>query len=177
MQTSNLNFSFEMKTLNRQGICAGYASVFNNVDDNGDIVCPGAFSRSINAHNNGIREIKVLWQHKMDEPIGKVLLMHENERGLFVVFELSLSTIRGKEAYDLLKDNVINGLSIGFRLDKYDISQKQKARLIKEVRLLEISLVTIPANSEARITDIKTIQDNLGDVTSVIRRARKVISS
>jgi Escherichia/Staphylococcus phage prohead protease len=131
---------------------SGYASTFGNVDEGGDVVLRGAFRNSL-----ARRVPRLLWQHDMHEPIGKVLGLTEDDRGLHGEFKLSRTT-RGHDAYQLLKDGAIDSMSIGYIPDDQEFDDAHGVRKLKSVDLLEISLVSIPMNEEARITAVKAAQ-------------------
>ena len=136
------------------GTFEGYASVFGNIDEQGDIVDKGAFAKTI--QENG--KVPLIWQHKPQEPIGVALSLIEDSRGLKMQGQLNLDVMRGKEAYSLLKQGAIRGLSIG-----YDVVKKTAdngVRRLKEVRLWEISLVTFPANTQAVVVSVKEDSDD-----------------
>jgi HK97 family phage prohead protease len=152
-ERKQLSCALEIKTLDTQGFFSGYASVFNVVDNQKDIMLRGAFSQSI---HKGMSKVKFLWQHQQDEPIGSVQLLKEDDYGLFVQGVLLLDVARGQEAYSLLKAGAINGLSIGYSPVRYQIDPETGVRMLAEVDLWEISLVTFPANNEAVIRAIKS---------------------
>ena len=127
---------------------SGYASTFLNIDEGGDVVMPGAFKASL-----GRRRPKLLWQHDIAEPLGRVMGLREDERGLFGEFKIS-RTSRGHDAYQLLKDGAIDSMSIGYIPEDQEFSDSG-VRQLKAVELLEISVVSIPMNEEALITAVK----------------------
>jgi len=127
---------------------SGYASTFLNIDEGGDVVMPGAFKASL-----GRRRPKLLWQHDIAEPLGRVLGLREDDRGLFGEFKIS-KTARGHDAYQLLKDGAIDSMSIGYIPEDQEFSDSG-IRQLKAVDLLEISVVSIPMNEEALITLVK----------------------
>lgn len=144
------------------GVFTGYASIFGNVDSHGDAVMPGAFRKSLSERGN---VVPLLWQHDQAEPVGVIELV-EDSKGLRVVRgEINLETARGREAYALLKQGAIKGLSIGFQTIKDGWSGK--VRQLKELKLMEVSLVTFPANELATVTAVKN-----GDDTHRIRMAQ-----
>jgi HK97 family phage prohead protease len=136
------------------GVFTGYASIFGNVDSHGDAVMPGAFRKSLSERGN---VVPLLWQHDQAEPVGVIELV-EDSKGLRVVRgEINLETARGREAYALLKQGAIKGLSIGFQTLKDGWSGK--VRQLKELKLMEVSLVTFPANELATVTAVKNEDD------------------
>lgn len=134
----------------------GFASTFGNLDLVDDIVMPGAFRESIEKQFPVI-----LWQHNPHEPIGVPLELRENEQGLFLKAKLPKndSFVSGRVAPQL-RIGSIKAMSIGFRvLDEEFDEDNPRIRRIKKVHLAEISLVTFPANPQAAITSVKTIDD------------------
>lgn len=148
-----MNIEYKSVELNsssrKSNIINGYASVFNNVDTQNDIILPGAFVSSVIAHLAG-KTIPLLWQHKQDVPIGKIESMYEDDVGLYIKGIIAEDISSGKEAMSLVEADIISGLSIGFipLLWSYD---ENEVRRLEEIDLLEISLVTFPANELAKI--------------------------
>lgn len=151
-ERKRLAFFLEVKSLNSAGRFAGYASVFDVVDNQKDIILRGAFTETLKGR---VGDIKMLWQHQQDEPIGIFEHMFEDKNGLYVEGRLLLDIARAKEAYALLKERVIGGLSIGYSPIKYRLNEKTGVRMLSAVELWEISLVTFPANESAKITVVK----------------------
>lgn len=141
------------ETDNRIGHFEGYASVFNVVDRGNDLILPGAFKQSL--ADRGANGIKFLWQHDPKEPVGILDEIYEDAKGLYVRGRLILDVERAREAYQLLLAGALDGLSIGF----HTLKSKQRAdgvRLLAQVDLWEISLVTFPMNQLARVSFFKT---------------------
>lgn len=140
------------ETDNKTGHFEGYASIFNVVDRGNDLILPGAFKRSL--HERGKKGIKFLWQHDPKEPVGILDEIYEDARGLYVRGRLILDVERAREACQLLSAGALDGLSIGF----HTLKSKQRSdgvRLLEQVDLWEISLVTFPMNEQARISSFK----------------------
>jgi len=133
----------------KAGIVKGYASVFNNVDSDNDIIKSGAYKKTI--AENGKR-VKYLYQHDMDKPIGKMVNLEEDEKGL--VFEAEIAkTQLGMDVIELIKAGVITENSVGILpIQKEMINGKRE---ITEVKLYEVSAVTLAANDQAMILDVK----------------------
>lgn len=135
------------------GVFEGYASLFDVMDSSGDIVAPGAFAASL--RKRGAAGVKMLWQHRPDEPIGVWTQIVENARGLEVTGRLDLSVARAREALSLIRKGALDGLSIGFRTLRASSDRTSGARRLLEVELWEISIVTFPALAQARIGAVK----------------------
>ena len=138
------------------GIVKGYGSVFGNVDSDKDIIEKGAYRRTIK--NNGSR-VKYLYQHDITKPIGKMQELYEDEKGLVFVAEVPKTTF-GNEVLELMKYGVIDENSVGIMPVKKDFGE-DGIRVIKEAKLYEISAVTIAANDEAKILEVKGEYDNI----------------
>jgi HK97 family phage prohead protease len=151
------------------GKFSGYASIFGNKDLGNDIVEKGAFASSL--RKKSPKQIKMLFMHKTDEPIGVYEKMEEDEKGLRVEGKLALGTQRGKEVYELMKMGAIDGLSIGYRVDAkgYNYDDDGKKRRLKNVDLMEISAVTFPMNPKARIRKVKGAECTIREWEEILR--------
>ena len=159
----------------------GYASVFNNTDLGNDVIKTGAFTKSL--RKRGVKGVKLLYQHKTDMPIGVFEEIKEDDHGLMVKGKLALKTQAGQEAYELLKMGALDGMSIGFRANPDEVSYDKRTnkRMIGEVDLMEISLVTFPMNPQAKVRSVKgedvTIREwenGMRDAFSLSRSEAKV---
>lgn len=147
-----LTCELEIKSITEEGRFAGYASVFGVTDNQRDVILPGAFSKSL---QQPARDVRLLWQHRMDEPIGRFEQIFEDAKGLYVEGRLLLGVARAKEAYELLRSGALGGLSIGYKPINYEFDEINGTRRLSEVELFEISLVTFPANEAAQVTVVK----------------------
>ncbi|MBU6476149.1 MAG: HK97 family phage prohead protease [Alphaproteobacteria bacterium] len=156
MTHDKFDAGFEVKFLAETGLFEGYASVFGVVDQVNDRIAPGAFRESLAAWAERKNFPPLLWQHEASAPIGAWREMREDGHGLFVKGDLFTRDIpRAQEAYKLLKENVVTGLSIGYRAQESHIERKSGVRVLTKVDLVEVSLVTFPANAAARVTGVK----------------------
>lgn len=173
MERKSLDCKFEVKALGEDGVFSGYGSVFGVKDSYGDIVVPGAFSESLAAHRKAGTMPALLWQHDSDEPIGAYIEMYEDNVGLFVKGQLALKTEGGNDAYELLKLKAISGLSIGYVTEEEETDRVAGVTKLTKLSLWEVSLVTFPANTSARVSAVKSIESmkNLGDAESRLRDA------
>ena len=153
---------------------SGYGAVFGNLDSYDDIIEKGAFSKTLSEiKSNGVWPAMLLqhgggWLSSAQDrtPVGIWTDMKEDEHGLYVEGKLA-DTDRGRELYTLMKMQprpAINGLSIGFRLNDSveEVRDKKQVRIIKSVDLVEVSIVSFPANDKARVQNVKselTIRD------------------
>ncbi len=147
-------------TPGREGVIEGYASVFERLDGGHDIVLPGAFARTLAERPPS--SIKLLWQHDPKQPVGIVEELREDARGLHVRARLLPELKRGREALALIEAGALDGLSIGYRTVKARHDASSGARLIEEIDLWEISLVTFPMQPAARIRALKAATPHQG---------------
>ena len=122
----------------------GYAAIYNYADKQGDIILPGAFGKI------DMPKIKLLWQHDHNAPIGGITEIKDDRYGLYIKAIITQETTLGKEVIALTKQKIVNGLSIGYECCKayYD---NNNIRHLEQINLLEISIVTFPANEFAII--------------------------
>tara|TARA_R110001583_G_scaffold49594_2_gene155279 strand:+ start:7746 stop:8405 length:660 start_codon:yes stop_codon:yes gene_type:complete len=167
----NANLPCEFKEIDQDddGSFEGYASVFNNKDLGNDVIRRGAFLESISERSP--KGVKLLYQHKSDEPIGVIDSLEEDSKGLKIKGRLAMGTQKGKEVFELMKMGALDSMSIGYRLkpDGYKYDPKEKRRIIKSVDLMEISLVTFPMNPKAKVTKVKLAEMNPTEIEKYLR--------
>jgi HK97 family phage prohead protease len=153
--TKHFDSAFQLKALEDDGTFSGYGAVFGNVDKVMDVIKKGAFKRTLREHKAAGSRPKLLWQHDTRQPIGAFDAVKEDDTGLYVEGRLALKTRQGGEAYELLKMEAINGLSIGYWPVEWKWDDKEGVRTLLDVDLFEISLVTFPANPAAAVAAVK----------------------
>ncbi|MGR3371157.1 HK97 family phage prohead protease [Pseudooceanicola nanhaiensis] len=131
-------------------VIEGYASLFGAADQGGDVVQAGAYAGSLAALAREGRRAKMLWQHDPAQPIGVWDEIREDGRGLHVKGRVLESVAKGREAVALLQAGAIDGLSIGYRT-KRAVKDDGGRRLLTELELWEVSLVTFPMLPSARV--------------------------
>lgn len=174
----------DVRAIGDDGVVAGYASIFGNLDSGGDSVQPGAFARSLAARPAA--QVRMLWQHDPDEPIGVWEHIAEDARGLFVRGRILGDVARGRDVLSLLRAGAIDGLSIGFKTIRARAGDRPGVRMLLEVDLWEISIVTFPMNEAARIAGVKyappdgaenflSEEQELRELVQAIRQASKAM--
>jgi uncharacterized protein len=148
----------------------GLGAVYGNVDLGGDVIDPGAFSRTLSAG----KSFPVLWQHDPSNPIGHCKITDTRE-GLQVAGTLMLTDPTAQKAYTFMRAGVVKGLSIGY--DTIQSTYDGDIRHLTELRLWEISCVTFPMNQSAQVSAVKAIsEDERADHLKAINQHRKAIA-
>ena len=155
----------------------GYASYFGKGDQGGDVVAQGAYAKSLARLKREGRQVKLLWQHDPAQPIGIWDEVREDARGLYVKGRLLDSIEKGREAAALIGAGAIDGLSIGYRTVRATKNDKGQ-RLLTELELWEVSLVTFPMLPSARIGAKGESPDaaEMRELAAALRGARRELA-
>jgi len=139
--------------MNARSIC-GYASLFAKPDLAGDEILAGAFGRSISRRSDSLT---MLYQHDATRPIGIWTKLQETKRGLWVEGVLADDVQLAHEVSALIRQNVLSGLSIGYRPIKAKPGRGAIRRHLHEIDLVEISIVTFPMQPLAKLYDVPAL--------------------
>lgn len=131
---------------------SGYVSRFDEPDRSGDIVRKRAFIGTQ-------ADVPLLWQHDPSRPIGRVLSLVEDERGLRMVAGVSPGCRDGLDALALLRSGAVDGLSIGYRVREARPRPGGGRELLK-MELIECSVVTLPMHPHARVARVELEQES-----------------
>lgn len=161
-----------------EGIFSGYAAVFGNVDSGGDVIEPGAFTKTI---AEGWERVRILALHNdCWLPVGRPLELREDSTGLYIKAKIS-DTSMGRDIKVLLKDGVLSELSIGYDPVVFDYDKDTGIRHLREVKLWEVSVVTWAMNDQATVTDYKQATETadraqaiVDEVSSELKAGRKI---
>lgn len=151
----NLNIELKSVQEGKNLFIEGYAAVFGNLDSYRDIIQLGAFAKTITGSNG--KRIRFCYQHDFDKVIGKIVELREDTNGLYFKAKISNTTL-GKDVAELVMDEALNEISIGYRTMLSEYNEVTDERKLMEVELYEISIVTRAANEEATIqsTEVKS---------------------
>ena len=153
----------------------GYGSVFGVQDSYSEVVAPGAFLESIKDITAKGRKLPMLWQHRSSEPIGVWNVMKEDKRGLYLEGTILKGVQVAEEARIRAEAGAVTGLSIGYYVRDSSRDEKTGVVTLKRVDLVETSLVTFPANDDARVDAVKFMlsEGSLPDVKGFERFLRR----
>jgi uncharacterized protein len=132
----------------------GYGSIFGNVDLGYDVVVKGAFKNTLKEHQSNGTMPLMFWMHQPDQVPGVWTHMEEDSKGLFVAGEL-VETSLGKDVNILLEKKAVRGMSIGYQTIDSDYKD-DGVRLLKQVKLHEVSIVSMAMNPLAQVESLKT---------------------
>lgn len=145
----------QIKDAKVDGTFTGYAAVFNNVDLGNDVILPGAFT-SVKTTRDG--QVRIAMNHDLKKLAGKATFS-QDDHGLRVEGQLTLGVGYVRDAYELMKAGVLDGLSVGFDIPPGGATWEERdndyVRIIKEAELWEFSLVPFGMNPEALIETVK----------------------
>lgn len=161
-------------TVTDGSVIEGYASRFGQCDQGNDVVAPGAYGACLSHLASAGRVVKMLWQHDPAQPIGIWDEVREDATGLYVKGRLLDSVARGREAAALVAAGAIDGLSIGYRT-KAATKDTQGHRVLTELELWEVSLVTFPMLPSARVAakGETPVEADLREMARLIDAARR----
>ena len=172
---STKNFSHDKINVDLDSrIISGYASAFNSVDSDGDVIVKGAFSKTL--QENGVESLNPrifhLYQHNISQVLGRPTILKEDDYGLY--FETKIAkTALGDDVLNLYKEGVLNEHSIGFKTIKS--VNRGNYREIQEVKLFEFSSVTFGANANTPFLGFKSQFERPEDITNQFDKVEKML--
>ncbi len=163
-ELKRMALSFDLKADGDGGKFTGYGAVFGNVDHGGDLIRQGAFADTIQAWKSKGKWPKLLWQHDTHKPIGVWTDMREDDHGLLVEGKFTKGVQQADEAYALLKDGALDGLSIGYRTVEAEYDNDLGIRSLEKLDLHEVSIVTVPMNEAAGVSAVKSLTEAIDEL-------------
>jgi len=159
----------DVKEVNKKGEFTGYAAIFNEEDRGSDIIEPGAFKESLQARPAD--QVKMLFGHDRTLPIGKWKHMEEDSKGLIATGKILQSVQKGAETLEMMREGIIDSLSIGYQTVKSMYDEKTHVRHLLRVDLWEVSAVVFPMNTSAKITGVKNTDMTKRELEHILRDA------
>ena len=156
MEIKKVESEFKLTASNEQaGVFEGHAAIFGIQDKHDDVILAGAFTKALHDHRKKPKRIKMLRQHDRNDIIGIWEEIKEDAKGLFVRGKLLLDIQSARETFVLMKEGVLDSMSIGFMPEEENFNSETGVRELLSVKLFEISVVTFPAQLEALVTSVK----------------------
>lgn len=151
---SKLEVPFELKSVDEAGNFEGYAAVFNNIDLGDDVILPGAFTR-VKTTRGG--KLKLALYHDLTRLVGAADYT-QDDHGLLLKGRVNLAVSYARDAYELMKAEILDSMSIGFNTIKADFEERagRRVRIIKEAELWEASFVPFGMNPAAQVLTVKS---------------------
>lgn len=169
-------FEIETKDLSEDGHFVGFAAVYGNIDHGGDLITPGAFTKTISERKN---RAPVFHEHKI--AVGAAVL-EDTQFGLKAIGELNLDKQSARDAYSDLKfyseRGIKTGMSIGYKpVGKPEF--KDGVRYLKELKLFEVTLTLVPMNEKALVDEVKSMTldeqiEMLSEIGTELKSGRKI---
>ena len=167
-------FRFELESAEEDGVFSGHAAVFGNIDSGGDIIEKGAFAKTI---KEDFGRVKIFFQHEdYGLPIGKPLELREDEKGLYIKAKIS-DTLKGRDVLTLMRDGVLNELSIGYDAEDFEYDSEKGFRRLKVVGLWEVSVVTWAMNGLATVDEVKALGEKTGELQAITKGLKDEIKA
>ena len=147
------------------GAVRAYASTFDRIPDAvGDVVAPGAFDKTIASWKSSGKPIPLLWGHDTDDPfsnIGAATDYGTDERGLWFDAEFDADNEKAQYVRKLVKEGRVFQCSFAYAVKDaapVELEDGRKANELRELDLFEISIVQIPANQNATVEEVKSVE-------------------
>lgn len=156
----------------KRGIVTGYLSSFDTKDYDNDIIVKGAYKKSINERKENIFFLN---QHNWSQPHGKFNVLSEDSKGLYFESEPLIKTSYSQDTLKLYEAGIIKEHSVGFITVQSEFDTNEKARIIKEIKLLEGSNVTLGANENTPFTGFKSM--SLEQTNSQVNKIVKMLKN
>ena len=170
----------KFKTINFKaddnGKISGYFSTYDEEPDSyGDIVAPGAFTETIKAREATGHPFPLCFNHNMDAVIGTVDSIEDTEKGPLITASF-LNTEKAQEVREMVKSGGVFQFSFAYEVEGWEEpTEEQKAKgitnVLTKVDLYEVSVVVVPANQNAVVTDIKSGKRNSKKDADAIKQA------
>lgn len=172
--------SFGMKSDEDSGTISGYFSTYDRIPDSyGDVIAPGAFTDTIKAREESGHPFPLCWNHDLDQIIGKVDSIEDTEKGPLMTASF-FNTPLAQEKREIVKSGVVYQFSFAYDIleaGPTELKDGTKANELRKLDLFEVSIVPIPANQNAVMTDVKAGRRNSKSDEDKIRQAISLLQS
>lgn len=171
---------FEIKSDGDSGKITGYFSTYDRIPDSyGDVIAPGAFTETIQKRKESGHPFPLCWNHDLDQIIGKVETIEDTEKGPLMT-AVFFDTPLAQEKREIVKSGCVYQFSFAYDVeDAYPVELEDgtKANELRKLNLYEVSIVPVPANQNAVVTDIKAGRRNRKSDEDTIRQIISLANS
>ena len=171
--------SFEVKS-DESGTISGYFSTYDRVPDSyGDVIAPGAFTETVQKRKESGHPFPLCWNHDLNMIVGKVESIEDTEKGPLMTATF-FDTPLAQEKREIVKSGVVYQFSFAYDVleaGPVELEDSTKANELRKLDLYEISIVPIPANQNAVMTDVKAGKRNSKKDEDAIRQAITLLQS
>lgn len=154
---------FKIKSADESGTISGYFSTYDRIPDSyGDVIAPGAFTETIKAREESGHPFPLCWNHSLDQIIGAVDKIEDDEHGPLMTAHF-FDTELAQEKRKLVQEGVVYQFSFAYDVKDsktVTLDDGTKANELRDLNLFEVSIVPIPANPRAEVTEIKSGRRN-----------------
>ena len=169
-----------IKSADDAGTISGYFSTYDRIPDSyGDVVAPGAFTDTIKAREESGHKFPLCWNHDLDQIIGQVDTIEDTEKGPLMTASF-FNTPLAQEKREIVKSGVVYQFSFAYDVREaaqVTLEDGTKANELQKLDLFEVSIVPVPANPRAEVTDIKAGRRNSKKDADAIRQAISLLQS
>ena len=158
------------------GTISGYFSTYDRIPDSyGDVIAPGAFTDTIKAREDSGHPFPLCWNHDLDQIIGKVDNIEDTEKGPLMTASF-FNTQLAQEKREIVKSGVVFQFSFAYDVEdaaQVTLEDGTKANELRKLDLFEVSVVPIPANQNAVVTEIKSEQPEEKEAEAEVKAGRR----
>lgn len=155
------------------GTISGYFSTYDREPDSyGDIIAPGAFTGTIKKREESGHPFPLCWNHDLDQIIGKVDTIEDTDKGPLMTASF-FDTPLAQEKREIVKSGVVYQFSFAYDVEDSEVVELEdgtKANELRKLNLFEVSIVPIPANQNAVMTEVKAGRRNRKSDEDIIRQ-------
>ena len=175
-------FQVKSETLQDTGTISGYFSTYDRIPDSyGDVIAPGAFTETIKAREENGHPFPLCWNHDLNQIIGKVDSIEDTEKGPLMTASF-FDTPLAQEKRAIVQSGVVFQFSFAYEVEDAEqvtLEDGTKANELRKLNLYEVSIVPIPANQNAVVTDVKSGRRNSksdeGTIKQIITLAQSLL--
>ena len=169
---------FKIKSAGDAGTISGYFSTYDREPDAyGDIIAPGAFTETIEKREASGHPFPLCWNHDLNMIIGKVDSIEDTDKGPLMTASF-FDTPLAQEKREIVKSGVVYQFSFAYDVqdwEEVELEDGRKANELRKLDLFEVSIVPIPANQNAVMTEVKAGRRNSKSDAAILKQIRSLV--